>query len=80
MHSIREARLRPEYAGLYPGLEAGVWYAAATIVEYLVGQAAMLHAPDEPPRRVLTAEHFEFRGGSPAGDARHGGERGRAGD
>src|SRR5690348_4268179 len=26
---LREARLKPEYAELYPGVEAGVWYTAA---------------------------------------------------
>src|SRR5438093_1173604 len=29
MTSAREARLKPEYTHLYPGLEPGVWYRAA---------------------------------------------------
>ena len=31
---LREARLRPEFASRYPGVEAGVWYTAATLAEH----------------------------------------------
>lgn len=65
MHPIREARLRPEFADLYPGLEPGQWYAAATVAEFLLVRAQTLHGPDEPPLRTLSTEHFEFRGGAP---------------
>ncbi|MFL5470791.1 MAG: hypothetical protein ACJ8AM_00400, partial [Gemmatimonadales bacterium] len=29
--NIREARLRPEFASLYPGVEPGVWLPATTV-------------------------------------------------
>ena len=31
MSTAREARLKPEFVHLYPGLEPGVWYKAAWI-------------------------------------------------
>jgi hypothetical protein len=60
--SIREARLRPEYSDLYPGLEPGVWLPATT-----VGQKLLLYhlATAALPQgdRLMADEHFEFRGG-----------------
>ena len=60
--NIREARLRPEYAELYPALQPGVWLPATT-----VGQQLLLWhlAKSVTPRgeRLLADEHFEFRGG-----------------
>jgi hypothetical protein len=73
VHPIREARLRPEFAELYAGLTPGAWYAAATIVEFLITRATTLHGPHEPPQRRLNTEHFEFRGGSPGGGLPGGG-------
>ena len=67
MHPIREARLRPEFADLYDGLTPGVWYAAATVAEFLITRAATLQANDDATQRRLNTEHFEFRGGSPSG-------------
>lgn len=63
---VREARLRPEFAGLYPGVEPGVWHTAATLAEHLLarmlreGKADIARIP-----RILDPEHFEFRGGEP---------------
>jgi hypothetical protein len=75
--NIREARLRPEYADLYPAIEPGVWLPATT-----VGQQLLLWhlAKSVTPRgeRLLADEHFEFRGG-PALGSRNG-ARTRAGD
>ncbi|HLS47921.1 MAG TPA: hypothetical protein VK012_05340 [Gemmatimonadales bacterium] len=68
MHPIREARLKPEFATQYPGLEPGVWYPAATIAELLLTRDSTLRGPDDPPARPLTTEHFEFRGGTPGKD------------
>ena len=62
---IREARLRPEFAHLYPPLEAGRWESAALLADRLV--AWLLRQPDRgyvAPERVLRSEHFEFRGGA----------------
>ena len=64
MTEVREVRLRPEYAELYPEIEAGVWMAAPVASARrlarvrLAGDAASL-------ARVLDDEHFEFRGGRP---------------
>ena len=75
--NIREARLRPEYADLYPTVEPGVWLPATT-----VGQKLLLwhlaKAMTPKGERLLTDEHFEFRGGPPL-DGRNG-ARTRAGD
>ena len=60
---IREARLRPEFAEHYPGLEAGIWYTAATLAEHLLGRFIRGDAADRPQaQRILGDRHFEFRG------------------
>jgi len=60
--NIREARLRPEFASLYPSLQPGVWLPATT-----VGQKLLLWhlatAATPQGERLITEEHFEFRGG-----------------
>ena len=75
--TIREARLRPEYADLYPAVEPGVWLPATT-----VGQRLLLwhlaKAITPQGERLMAEEHFEFRGGPQLG-ARDG-TRTRAGD
>jgi hypothetical protein len=68
---IREARLRPEFAHLYPPLEPGRWEAAALMADRVV--AWMLRQPDRgymAPDRVLRSDHFEFRGGAPTPQSR----------
>jgi hypothetical protein len=62
---IREARLRPEFAHLYPALEPDRWAPAAMMADRVV--AWLLRQPDRgyvAPERVLKSEHFDFRGGS----------------
>ncbi|HEX2635880.1 MAG TPA: hypothetical protein VHL81_02070 [Gemmatimonadales bacterium] len=60
--NIREARLKPEYAALYPGVQPGVWMAASAIGQQLL--LWHLTAPATPQGERLMAEgHFEFRGG-----------------
>jgi hypothetical protein len=61
----REARLRPEYAHLYPMLKPGEWDSAAATAEKVAAtrllqleDAYVLHD------RVLADAHFEFRGGT----------------
>jgi len=63
---LREARLRPEYAHLYPMLRAGAWDAAAVVADKVaairiqqLADSYVLHD------RVLPDSHFEFRGDSP---------------
>ncbi|HYC32828.1 MAG TPA: hypothetical protein VEB59_11110 [Gemmatimonadales bacterium] len=62
MERSREARLRPEYAELYPVLPAGVWMSASDIGhQLLIWHLATARAPGD--ERVISEEHFEFRGG-----------------
>lgn len=60
--TIREARLKPEYASQYPGVQPGVWMPASTIGQQLL--LWHLTAPATPQgERLMAEEHFEFRGG-----------------
>jgi hypothetical protein len=75
----REARLKPEFAHVYPVLEAGKWESAGVLTDkvtaWLLRQA---HGGLICPDRVLRPEHFEFRGtparpaSSPSGHSRRG--------
>ncbi len=61
--SIREARLRPQYASLYPALEPGTWGPASAIGRQLLLWHLTAHSlPDG--ERLMSEEHFEFRGGT----------------
>jgi hypothetical protein len=63
----REARLKSEFAHLYPPLEPNRWESAAQMADRVV--AWLLRQPGRgytAPERVLRSEHFEFRGGEPA--------------
>lgn len=35
---VRQARLRPEFIALYPGVDPEVWYIAATLAERLLAR------------------------------------------
>ena len=68
--NIREARLRPEFADLYPAVEPGVWLAATTVgQQLLLWHLAKAITPQG--ERLMAEEHFEFRGGPQVG-ARNG--------
>jgi hypothetical protein len=67
---VREARLRAEFAALYPGVDTDTWYAAATLAEHLLGRIVRGDSDEPPASRVLLPEHFEFRGESPPSGAR----------
>jgi hypothetical protein len=60
--TIREARLKPEYASLYPGVRAGVWMPAATIGQQMLLWHLTAQATPQG-ERLISEEHFEFRGG-----------------
>ncbi len=62
---LREARLRPEYAHMYPMLEPGRWTLASVMAEK-VAAIRLLQLADTfvLHDRVLADAHFEFRGGS----------------
>jgi hypothetical protein len=65
---IREGRLRPEYAALYPGVQPGVWMPATAIGQQLL--LWHLTAPATPQGdRLMSEEHFEFRGGQKREDS-----------
>jgi len=60
--SIREAKLRAEYAELYPAIEPGVWMRASDVGrQLLLWHLTAASVPDAD--RVMSEEHFEFRGG-----------------
>jgi hypothetical protein len=78
-YPAREARLRPDFAEQYPGVEPDVWFTAATLAEHLLarmlreGKADLARIP-----RLLDPAHFEFRGGEgPSGGAPNPGRRKR---
>lgn len=64
MPSAREARLKREFAHLYPGLKSGVWYNAAWLS---ARQFARVRCDGRAGSMasVVSEEHFEFRGGKP---------------
>jgi hypothetical protein len=61
--AVREARLRPEWAHLYPGVEAGAWMVAAQLVPLVLRHRLQGQPAWEFTRRILVDEHFDFRGG-----------------
>jgi hypothetical protein len=64
MPSEREARLKREFAKLYPGLKPGIWYNAAWLS---ARQFARMPCDGraESMASVVNERHFEFRGGKP---------------
>jgi hypothetical protein len=61
---MREARLRPEFAPLYPGLTPGRWEPASRIAEAVLANLLLHEIGDAPlADRTLNETHFEFRGG-----------------
>jgi hypothetical protein len=63
--AVREARLRAEWAGLYPGLPADEWMVASELVPLVLRHRLQDQPNWEFARRILLDEHFEFRGGRP---------------
>jgi hypothetical protein len=62
---MREARLRPEFASLYPGLTPGRWEPAGRIAEAVLANVLLHEMGEAPlPDRTLNEAHFEFRGGA----------------
>ncbi|HEV7366362.1 MAG TPA: hypothetical protein VGN76_11000 [Gemmatimonadales bacterium] len=68
---MREARLRPEFADLYPTLTPGQWEPAARIAEVVLARLLLLEISEAPiQERILNEAHFEFRGETPDGAPR----------
>jgi hypothetical protein len=74
---MREARLRPEFANLYPGLTPGEWESASRIAEAVLANLMLQEMTEAPAaERVLPEEHFEFRGAAAPRPDRRGGSAG----
>jgi hypothetical protein len=63
---MREARLRPEFAHLYPGLTPGRWEPASRIAEAALANMLLQQMGEAPQQGRLDEAHFEFRGGAEA--------------
>ena len=61
---MREARLRPEFAALYPELTPGQWEPASRIAEVVLARFLLKQMGEDPMERALQESHFEFRGGA----------------
>ena len=57
----RQARLKPQFASLYPGVVAGEWIPAWLLAEQLM--VAADRRGIQPGSRVCEPTHCEFRGG-----------------
>lgn len=68
--ALRQARLRPQFARLYPGIPAGVWEVAANVAERLQRRQEWTGSQPGTGVRPLSDEHFEFRGGTRMGPPR----------
>ena len=64
----REARLLPQHAGRYPGIQAGVWEPAAVLCDRVLAAGLLRGSPLGWRGRVLPPDHFEFRGEGPQGE------------
>ena len=69
---VREARLRPEFSELYPGLRPGRWEPAAILADRLLAECLLRGSENAIRGRVLPEVHFEFRGGVTLGGERDG--------
>jgi hypothetical protein len=73
MGARRQARVRHEFAHLYPPLTEGQWEPAGVMADRMVAWLLREHRGYVSPNRVLREDHFDFRGGPPseARDATH---------
>ena len=68
--ALRQARLRPHFSHLYPGIPAGVWEVAANLAERLQRRHEWVGDTRGDGARPLSDTHFEFRGGTRMGPPR----------
>ena len=55
--NMREARLRPQYADLYPGVQPGVWRPATVVGQQLLLWHLATAAIPQGEREVLPSRH-----------------------
>ncbi len=67
MTIVREARLRPEFAHLYPELPPGRWMPASEVGATILVSQLKAVRPPMLGERLLPEEHFDFRGGGARG-------------
>jgi hypothetical protein len=60
--TLREARLKPEFAEEYPGMTPGVWVPVRELARLLV-ERVYARRREGRPGRTFDPTHFEFRGG-----------------
>ena len=74
MPTHREARLKPEFAELYPPLEAEQWISAAVASARMLLWQTRQRGTSGLGKRTLDPRHFDFRGGvnDPAENRQHG--------
>ena len=61
----REARLKPEFAHLYPAVVPDTWHAAAELADKVVACRLLLPSGGFVlHERAMSGGHFEFRGGA----------------
>jgi hypothetical protein len=61
--TARQARLKPEFASLYPPLTPDVWEPAAEMGARVLLWQVQQQGTAALASRILDGEHFEFRGG-----------------
>jgi hypothetical protein len=66
--TIREARLKAEFAHLYPPVQPGVWTPAAEVGARMLFWHLQLTGTVVLGERLLDTQHYEFRGGWSRGD------------
>jgi hypothetical protein len=62
--SIREARLKPEFAKEYPGIVPGLWLPTDELASRLM-ERIYTRRNQGRHTRTFDPTHFEFRGGEP---------------
>jgi hypothetical protein len=72
LRRLREARLRPGKADLYPGIRPGEWRTAASLADQVLAGQLLRGLGTAVRGRVLPEAHFEFRGGVTVGGEREG--------
>jgi hypothetical protein len=61
--TARQARLKPEFAELYPPLTAGIWEPAAEMGARVLLWQLQQRGTEALGTRLMDERHFDFRGG-----------------